>query len=215
MENEDVFPKYHKIQGLYKRDPKTKKFIEGEFSTPELYYLQDNLWIFTEKMDGTNLRIRHKDNEVEVRGRTDRAQLPMDLVGNTLGLFNKDILKEKYGDTTVTFFGEGYGGKIQSPMGMNYSPDGKKRFILFDINIGGVWLKQDIVTGMAIGLGIDRVPIVGAGTLQDGVDLVRRGFKSTFGDFLAEGIVCRPAIELRARVTGRIICKIKACDWEG
>jgi len=57
------------------------------------------------------------------------------------------------------------------------------------------------------------VPIVGKGTLQDGIDLVKKGFNSVWGDFLAEGIVARPAVELRTRRGDRVITKIKACDF--
>ena len=49
---------YHKIQTIFKRDPenKFKTLIYGEFSLPEFEYLKNNTWIFTEKVDGTNIR---------------------------------------------------------------------------------------------------------------------------------------------------------------
>jgi len=48
--------KYHKISTVFKRDPENnfKTLLFGEFATPELEYLQDNMWVFTEKVDGTN-----------------------------------------------------------------------------------------------------------------------------------------------------------------
>jgi len=47
---------FHKIQTIYKRDPATKHrtLVEGDFSLPEFGFLQNNAWVFTEKVDGTN-----------------------------------------------------------------------------------------------------------------------------------------------------------------
>jgi len=47
---------YPKIQSIFKRDELTHKFL-SEFSLPEFEYLQLNIWEFTEKIDGTNIRI--------------------------------------------------------------------------------------------------------------------------------------------------------------
>jgi len=52
--------KYPKIQSVFKRDPKTHKFIIGEYSTPEFEYLKDCIWIGTEKIDGTNIRVEFR-----------------------------------------------------------------------------------------------------------------------------------------------------------
>lgn len=43
---------YPKIQGLFKRDPKTHKFILWDYSLPEFEYLANNEWWCTEKVDG-------------------------------------------------------------------------------------------------------------------------------------------------------------------
>ena len=40
---------YPKIQSIYKRDDKTHKFLEGQYSLPEFEYLKDNKWAATEK----------------------------------------------------------------------------------------------------------------------------------------------------------------------
>ena len=42
---------YHKIQTVFKRDPFTnfKTLIVDEYSTPELEYLSDNIWIWHEQ----------------------------------------------------------------------------------------------------------------------------------------------------------------------
>lgn len=48
---------YHKIETLFERDEKTKKLIEGKFRNETVGFLKDNMWDFTEKIDGTNIRI--------------------------------------------------------------------------------------------------------------------------------------------------------------
>mgnify|MGYP001604261791 FL=1 len=48
---------YHKINSLYKRDPRGKMLF-GDYSCPEFEYLQNNEWSFQEKIDGTNIRVR-------------------------------------------------------------------------------------------------------------------------------------------------------------
>ncbi len=50
---------HHKIQTVYKRDPATKHktLIADDFSLPEFEFLRNNEWIFTEKVDGTNVRV--------------------------------------------------------------------------------------------------------------------------------------------------------------
>ncbi|MBU1082564.1 MAG: hypothetical protein KKB59_18905, partial [Spirochaetes bacterium] len=47
--------KYHKIQTVFKRDPETKfkTLLIGDFALPEFEYLKNNLWVYTEKVDGT------------------------------------------------------------------------------------------------------------------------------------------------------------------
>ena len=73
---------YHKIQSIFKRDmtSKRKTLIEGEWTLPEFEYLAGNTWIFTEKVDGTNIRVIFKDGGVTFGGRTDDAQIPAQLV---------------------------------------------------------------------------------------------------------------------------------------
>ncbi len=78
---------YPKIQSIYKRDEQTHLFLEGEWSLPEFAYLSNNEWEWTEKIDGTNIRIiwtpksdkweeAHIAWGVSVKGKTDRAQIP-------------------------------------------------------------------------------------------------------------------------------------------
>ena len=44
---------YHKINTIFKRDMTNNgKMIIGNFALPEIEYLKNNKWIFTEKVDG-------------------------------------------------------------------------------------------------------------------------------------------------------------------
>ena len=68
---------YHKINSVYKRDEKGK--FTKEFSIPEFEYLFHNIWIGTEKIDGTNIRIGWDGENVTIGGRMQKAQLPVHL----------------------------------------------------------------------------------------------------------------------------------------
>lgn len=203
---------YHKIQSIFKRDEGTHKFIEGEYSLPEFEYLRNNEWVFTEKIDGTNIRIGMiPEIGINIGGRTDNAQIPTFLYQRLTELFTDKKLKGVFPDTEVMLCGEGYGAKIQKGGG-NYISDGVD-FILFDIRIGEWWLKREDIEEIARKLDIKVVPIVGRGTLLDAVAKIKSEVQSTFGDFLAEGMVLRPATELKSRSGHRIITKLKHRDF--
>ena len=57
------------------------------------------------------------------------------------------------------------------------------------------------------------MPIIGHGSLVDAVVMAKSVLKSTFGDFMAEGIVVRPTVSLYTRSGNRIIGKIKTKDF--
>jgi len=44
--------------------------------------------------------------------------------------------------------------------------------------------------------------------------MTKKGFKSQWGDFIAEGIVARPKTEMRTRRGERIITKVKYIDFQ-
>ena len=209
---------YHKIQTVYKRDPNThyKTLLEGDFSLPEFEYLKDNLWVFTEKVDGTNIRIMWDGENVMFGGKTDNASIPVFLLYKLQELFErttkKKMLKEEFGEEgEVCLYGEGYGAKIQKGGG-NYNSG--VDFVLFDVKIGHMWLKREDVIDIGEFFGIEVVPIIGEGNLKEMVEMARGGFKSVWGDFIAEGIVARPKTELRTRREDRIITKIKHKDFD-
>lgn len=204
---------YHKIQTMFKRDQETKHIIEGDWTLPEFEYLQNNQWVFTEKVDGTNIRVAWDGNDVVYGGRTDNAQIPNGVINRLNDLFysltQKEKLREMFPEGCVTFFGEGYGAKIQN--GGNYGHN--QDFVLFDIQVDGLYLERENIETVAAALGLNVVPIVGVGTLHDAISLVRAGMKSTWGDFTSEGIVARTSTELLTRRGERLITKIKHRDF--
>ena len=213
---------YHKIQTIFKRDMSNNgKIIIGDYSEPFFEYLKNNKWVFTEKVDGTNIRVMWNGENVVFGGKTDNAQMPTFLLYKLQSLFegtvkkqifinqfNKDILIEK---PQVCLYGEGYGAKIQS--GGKYIPDGVD-FVLFDVKIGDMWLLREDVEEIAKIFNIKVVPIIGEGTLNECIELVKKGFNSQWGNFEAEGIVARPKVELRDRRGNRVIAKIKSRDFK-
>jgi len=204
---------YHKIQTVFKRDPETKlkTLLYGEYSLPEFEYLSQNKWVFTEKVDGANMRVMFADDGIEFRGKTDISQLPGKLVKRLEERFLPQLktFESSFSDGAC-LYGEGYGAKIQKGGG-NYRQD--QDFVLFDIKIGEWWLQRKDVEDVAHQFGLDVVPIIGTGNLLDMVEKVQVGFRSMWGNFIAEGIVARPLIELSTRNGSRIITKIKYKDF--
>jgi ATP-dependent RNA circularization protein (DNA/RNA ligase family) len=203
---------YHKIQTVFKRDDKTHRVIEGIFSLPEFEYLQNNKWIWTEKVDGTNIRIIWDKEKVKYGGKTDNASIPAFLIERLQQLFPIEKLKALYPDISMCLYGEGYGAKIQKG-GENYNLNGVD-YVLFDIKIENWWLMREGVEDIADKLELKVVPIIGQGTLNEMIEKVKIGLNSQWGDFIAEGIVAKPQIELLNRMGHRIITKIKYKDFD-
>jgi len=204
---------YTKINTIFQREEKKpRKIIEGLYSTPEIQYLKDNEWVFTEKIDGTNVRAHFDPSEDSIifSGKTESSQIPSSLVYRLMKIFPRTKFLENNFDAPMTLFGEGYGGKIQD--GRNYKPECD--FILFDIKIGDFWLERFNIEDIAKKLEVQVVPIVGYGTLNDAIESTRKGFESTFGNFIAEGLVLKPKTELFSRKGERIITKIKHKDFK-
>lgn len=122
---------YHKINTVFKRDRSTNRIVEGDYSCPEFEYLSGNIWSWSEKVDGTNIRVMLKGGAVTFGGKTDAAQIPAQLVARLnerfLPLATK--MQEVFG-CDACLYGEGYGAKIQK-VGGNYRAD--QDFVLFDI----------------------------------------------------------------------------------
>jgi hypothetical protein len=205
---------YHKIQSIYKRDmtSRRKTLLEGQWTIPEFEYLAGNVWTFTEKVDGTNIRVIFQGGGIKFGGRTEDAQIPAQLVARLNERFLPLAAKlcEVFPDGAAVLYGEGYGAKIQKGGG-NYRAD--QDFVLFDVRVGQWWLQRADVHDVAQKLGIDVVPVIGEGSLHDAVAWAKRGIRSTWGDFEAEGIVARPKAELMTRGGQRLVAKIKCRDF--
>jgi len=204
---------YHKIETLLDRDEKFK-VVKGKWRLPEFDYLKNNEWLWTEKIDGTNIRVMWlpiaEKNPLAFGGKTDNAQMPPFLLRRLQELFTEDKMKFAFPQIPVCLYGEGFGAKIQS--GGKYISDGCD-FILFDVKIGEWWLERENIEGIATKLGIKVVPIIGKGTLIDAIEKTKEGHYSTFGQFIAEGIVVRTPVGLSTRKGTRLIGKIKTKDF--
>lgn len=206
---------YPKIETIFSRDTEgTKKLIFGTYRDETVKYLRFNDWQFTEKIDGTNISVEWDGHAVSFHGRTERAQIPKHLLEYLEKTFltteAEELFEQTYGDKNVILYGEGYGAKIQN--GGNYRSD--VSFILFDVLIGDNWQEREWVEKTAKMFGIDVVPVVFVGSLEEGVDYVMEHHPSTIGTAMMEGIVGRPMVEMRDRLGKRIIVKIKLEDFK-
>ena len=206
---------YEKIETLFLRDEKTKKLTEGLFRNKTIEFLKDIDWEFTEKIDGTNIRICWDGHKVQYRGRTDNAQIPSQLMNRLIELFggevNEQMFEQKFGETPVMLIGEGYGAKIQKGGG-DYRQDND--FILFDVCVNDTYLERENVKDIAKSFNIDVVPTIMIGKIQDAVDYVKTKPMSKIGKAKSEGLVGRPLMELKDRQGKRLIVKIKVRDFE-
>lgn len=153
--------KYPKIETLYVRSKETFKVLPSELRLPEFGLVRQ--WLVTEKIDGTNVRvILTPDGNVEIRGRTDKAQFNPVVLQTLQDMFPVDQMKEAFEvsdqntRTTVILYGEGYGEKIQS--GGKYRKG--QSFRLFDVRVGDWWLNWDDVEDVAAKLRIKAVPVL-------------------------------------------------------
>jgi len=218
MKTDETKGEYPKIQSVFLRDPanRMKTFLMGEYTTPEFEYLADLYWLWTEKVDGTNVRVQLYPNHGAVfKGRTETSELPDPLVA----ALNKLFIGEEANERThkafpytepITLYGEGYGPKIQKGGG-NYRKD--PSFVLFDVKVGDWWLKRTDVADVAFKLGLGVVPVVKVCNIADAVKVCEDGFRSTWGDFVAEGLVGIPLAPMFARNGDRIITKVKCKDF--
>jgi RNA ligase len=210
---------YHKIDSVYLRDPNNKfrTFLDGQWACEEFGYLANNEWEWTEKVDGTNIRVIITNNppngqHVIFAGKEENSQLPAKLVNRLQEIFfpKIDRLMKMFPEGAI-LYGEGYGPGIQKGGG-NYRKD--QDLVLIDVKIGNWWLKRPNILNIAQELDLMVVPIIGHGTLPEMIHFTRNGFKSIWGDFMAEGIVARPKVELVGRNGKRIITKVKHKDFK-
>ncbi len=207
-----------------------KRFTEGpergrfnyEWVSPEIQTLWDVPgWTFTEKIDGTNIRIEWDGYRPTIKGRTDKAQIPEPLLNHLIDTFPEELLEQQFGEYDpdlqneleknggVVLYGEGVGPKIQKGL---YSSE--PRFVLFDVRIGHWWLRRESVVEVADQMGISVIPKYPFELPRNAVNHVREGLWSHYGDFFAEGVVGTAPLGLLSRSGSRVQVKIKTVDFK-
>lgn len=210
---------YPKIPSPFKREtdgPNRNKLIDGAWSCREFEVLAETPWVFTEKVDGTNVRVYWDGHKPSFRGRTDNAQMPPKLLAVLEAMFPEELLEQQFGAEPAVLYGEGYGAGIQK--GGVYRPD--QSFVLFDVFVPrpgfrpGWWLERATVEEIGFKLGIDVVPRVFTGPLTDAIEIVRHaGRGSYWGPTVPmEGFVGTSALGLLNRAGERLIVKVKTRD---
>jgi hypothetical protein len=177
--------------------------------------IEDNSNYFTNSIlvHNTNIRVMWDGEKITFSGKTDTSQIPNKLVNWLVDRFigKEEQFKEIFKDATqVCLYSEGYGHGIQKA-GKDYRAD--QSITLFDVKIHEWWLERHNVEDIALKLGLDVVPIIGKGSLAGMVEITKNGFKSQWGDFVAEGIVAWPEAYLFTRGGERIITKVKHKDF--
>lgn len=204
---------YPKIPGPFRRyteGPNRNQLIENYWTSPELQATAMLEWVWTEKVDGTNVRIMWDGHAVTFGGRTDRAQMPVKLLDRLNELFPEELLEQTFGADVVTLYGEGYGAGIQRGGLYRDHMD----FVLFDVRIGRWWLRRDDIEAVSDSLGVYRVPLIHEGPIHEAIDIVCDGLPSAWNaQNPAEGLVGVTRQGLLSRTGERLIVKIKACDF--
>lgn len=211
-------PEYPKIQTAFKRDDRGR-IISGAWTLPEFEYLRELPWRWTEKVDGTNIRLHWDGVRVTLGGRTDNAQVPARLVDALKPQMDPDLWRAVFPpaetSVNVTVYGEGYGAKIQS--GGQYRAD--QALIVFDVLVGRWWLTQEAVADVAGKLGLEMVPPFPLWSLERawvnicGAAAGDHVMRSQWPGAQIEGIVGRPAVDLFSRNGERVMTKLKLRDF--
>ncbi len=225
---------YTKINTMFERNG-LGLIVPSTWATPEIAYLADAQWYWTEKVNGTNIRVSVADisidagvgsrgayllpQDISYGGRTDDALISTHILRNLDERFRTEagvqVIQGVFPAGGAILFGEGYGDKVNRQGGQSYKEGAD--FVLFDVleqsGEGPLWLTRENVEDVADNLGLDVVPVVGQGTLYDAIDLVKGEYTSQWGDFAAEGVVAKPVVELQTRRGERIITKLKAQDF--
>lgn len=212
---------YPKINTLFKRDINKKNIIiEGDYSKKE--FTSINRWLFTEKIDGTNIRITFDfaTKIITYEGKTDNAQIPAKLYSALTAMFSRELFESTFAPSDpekpfpkkVTLYGEGYGTGIACE-GEPYRPD--MSFILFDVIVDGWWLERENVEDIAKKMHIQAVPVIANGSLKDGIDMVKskRNSLITAKTKIFEGIVATSDPLMLFRDGTPIKWKLKVKDY--
>jgi hypothetical protein len=219
--------KYPSIETVYVRDKATNILAFGTIRLPEITCIRN--WTISEKIDGTNIRAIVTASGIEVRGRTDAAQIPPVLKDAVLGALpaHEKLLSyfREYGGRvdeegwSVTFYGEGYGPGIQK--GASYSNE--KRFRVFDLMLGDkTWVDDGEMRRVCRELGIPTAPHLGyAQRLPQTYDELKAWIPQSVvavedrdaDGVEAEGIVAKPEHVLLDKYGDRVVWKLTLREW--
>ncbi len=208
--------KYPKIETVFERDNKGK-LLYGVYRNSLVEYLAKCQWIGTEKIDGTNIGIVWDGYRISFQGRTEKSVIPSYLYDYLTAKFctyeMEQLFEQMFDDKKVVLFGEGYGNKIQK-IGAEYREDNS--FILFDVYFPekNIWLDYSNVADIGKNLGIDVVPLVFEGDIEEAIQFVKKHPKSTIGTALMEGIVIKPKIQIKTNKNERLVVKVKWNDFK-
>lgn len=208
---------YHKIAGPFRRAPELNTVDVGNWVNPTVELLADSpIWVATEKIDGTNVRLIWDGHNLSYNGRSNNADLHKDLRAKLDSYWNRigveELMEETFGESEVILVGEGYGAGIQKGGG-NYSPT--KEFVGYDVIVNGKYLSFDNSRQVFDTLRIPALPAAVHGfDLLEIIDMVANGVYSQFGsrDFFAEGLVATTILPLTDNNGQRVIVKVKHDD---
>jgi len=206
---------YHKIETIYKFDQETKSFIPNTFYNPSVELLQNNQWVFTEKIDGTNFRIFWNGHTLSYAGRTDNAVFSKDQIAfieaNLVNEAMTNSFETMFREKEVIVYGELYGNKIQKN-GHLYVNDNGLAFKVFDVYNDNQFMPYKHMIHLCKELGYDVVPLVLTGTIAEGIAFVKNNSLSTFSKATLEGLVGKPLGDFLDHTGKRIVVKIKNRD---
>lgn len=205
---------YHKLWAPFKRVVVSRNdsyLDESSWARPEFGLLQDLDWTWTEKINGTNIRIIWDGHKVTIRGRTDNASLELWLTDWLRSEFFEERLESQFHSDKAVLYGELYGARVVAGSGV-YSPD--PGFALFDVKVGDWWLLYGDVAKVADGMGLRLVPHRMFAPIWGAVATVKDPhLKSHYGDFKPEGLVGKPPLGITGRDGDRLMLKIKPKDF--
>lgn len=229
-------PEYPKIENLYASNGEQgagyRRGPEFGFKLPAVEQISQ--WLVLEKVDGMNLRVIFQAGNgaaptIRFAGRTDKANLPGDLVTYLEETFTIARMIRAFGHTheeqpevwhipeSVVLFGEGFGPGIQKA-GQAYADvtGGAKRFILFDVLVDRKWwLSWDNVVDVAQKLFVPHVPVLQKWADLDDIRWLVRNHYSRLqpsGSEHVEGVIARTDPYLFDARGRRVMFKHKVRD---
>lgn len=190
----------------------------GYLHIPNLYKEQEILAFkqcyALEKIHGTSAHVRFSNGKVTFSSGGESHDRFFKLF-NTNNLLAK--FKKRYVDTdSVVVYGEAYGGSCQ---GMSKTYGAQLRFVVFDVQVGDVWLAVPQAEELASFLGLQFVYYTLIPTSLDEIDAerdrpsVQAARNGIVEPKVREGVVLRPIFEVTLAGDKRIIAKHKQAEF--